>query len=62
MMVTPRVMSWLPRPDLQARINRAVRELKLAREDGSCEWIRKSAKAVDDLLDEYLAHQPKENV
>lgn len=45
-------MAWLPRPDLIDRINQAARELKLARKDGSCEWIKKAAKALDDLLDQ----------
>jgi hypothetical protein len=48
-------MAWLPRPEIKPltdRIAAAARELKLARQDGSAEWIGKAAKAFDDLLDE----------
>jgi hypothetical protein len=39
-------------PPLPERITAASRELKLARKDGSAEWIAKAAKALDDLLDQ----------
>lgn len=37
---------------LPERISDASRELKLARKDGSCEWITKAAKQLDDLVDQ----------
>lgn len=51
------------RPDtkpLRDRIADANRELKLARRDGSAEWIKKAAKALDELIDEIpRTQQPK---
>lgn len=46
---------WLPRPEsksLPERLADASRELKLARQDGSAEWIGKAAKRLDALVDE----------
>jgi hypothetical protein len=39
-------------PNLRDRIARASAELKLARQDGSAEWIRKAAQALDACIDE----------
>lgn len=47
-------MSWPPKPEpkpLSDQITAAARELKLARRDGSAEWISKAAKELDDLID-----------
>jgi len=37
---------------LTERIADASAELKLARRDGSAEWINKAARALDALIDE----------
>jgi hypothetical protein len=37
---------------LRDRIEQASRELKLARRDGSAQWIAKAAAALDDCIDE----------
>lgn len=37
---------------LHERITDASVELKLARRDGSAEWIDKAARALNDLLDQ----------
>lgn len=37
---------------LLERINAAAAELKLARRDGSAEWINKSARELDELIDQ----------
>jgi hypothetical protein len=44
----------MPRSDkpLPDQITAAATELKLARRDGSAEWIAKSAKALDELIDQ----------
>jgi hypothetical protein len=39
-------------PNLRDRIEAASRELKLARRDGSAEWIAKAAAALDACIDE----------
>lgn len=54
-------MAFLPRPEskpLPDQIADAHRELKLARRDGSAEWIEKAAIALDDLIDRLPRKQP----
>lgn len=55
-------MAWLDHKSLRDQIADASRELKLARRDGSAEWITKAA-ALDALIDEIprSAQQPKEH-
>lgn len=48
-------MAWLPPKSdkpLSDQIADASRELKLARRDGSAEWIAKAAEALDQLIDQ----------
>lgn len=55
-------MAWLP-PDtkpLRDQIADASRELKLARRDGSAEWITKAAKALDALIDQIPRTAPRQ--
>lgn len=42
----------IPAKTLTERINSAAAELKLARRDGSAEWITQAAKKLDDLIDQ----------
>jgi hypothetical protein len=45
-------MVWCPpHKSLADRINDANRELKLARRDGSADWIAKAMTTLDELLD-----------
>jgi hypothetical protein len=55
---------WPPKPEpkpLSDQITAAATELKLARRDGSAEWIAKSAAALDELIDQIprTAQQPQ---
>ena len=43
---------------LRDKLAKASRELKLAREDGSAEWIGKAAEALDALIDQ-IPRPPK---
>jgi hypothetical protein len=43
---------------LRDQIADASRELKLARRDGSAEWIERAATALDSLIDQ-IPRQPK---
>ncbi len=48
-------MVWYPpHKSLADRINDANRELKLARRDGSADWITKAMTTLDELLDRVL--------
>lgn len=50
------MMATVERP-LTERINAAAHELKLARRDGSADWIKKSAAALDALIDQLPRQQ-----
>lgn len=45
-------MAWLDHKSLRDQIAEASRELKLARRDGSAEWITKAANRLDELIDQ----------
>jgi hypothetical protein len=49
-------VSMVERP-LPERITLAAQELKLARRDGSADWIKKSAATLDELIDQLPRRQ-----